>query len=147
MTRFPRPRVRLFALLVGAIFMTLMSVRKLSPFRDLLHLPATPFDRGDPAAAAAFLFLQTAERVIPPGETATVMTEPRDAARESSLFGLSIALIPGRRLLPSAQWSVFTPELSAEVRYVIVLGPRPATEPGSLVHADPLGTVWRRERR
>lgn len=147
MTRFSRPGVRLFLLLAGAIFMALMSVRKLSPFRDLLHLPATPFDRCDPAAAAAFLFLQTAERAIPPGETATVMTEPRDAARESSLFGLSIALLPGRRLLPSAQWSVFTPELSAEVRYVIVFGPKPSIEPGALVHADLLGTVWKRERR
>ena len=147
MFRFSRTEARLAILLVGAIFMAVLSVRKLPGFRDLLHFPASPFDRCDPVAAPAFIFLQTAASQVPPGESATVMTEPRDAARESSLFGICVALLPGRRLLPAAQWSVFTPELSEDAHYLIVFGPQPAAQPGTLVHGDSRGTVWKRERR
>ncbi len=147
MSRFFSSVARDFILLTGAILMAGLSVAKLRPFHDVFHLPESPLDRSHPTSAPAFLFLQAVEREIPPGESVTLITEPRDPGRETALFGMSVALLPGQTLLPSSQWSAFTPELSAGAHYLIVLGSRPDSPPGTLIYEDSRGSVWKRALR
>lgn len=145
---FPFSRTRLWGLvlLAGACAMTAVSIRRLPPVRDLFHFPATPFDRTNAVTAADFLLLREADKTIPRGRTVTLITEARDAARESNLLGLFVALLPGRHVLPSAQWGAFTPEIGGNAEYVIVVGPAPAQPIGTLLHSDDRGTIWKRRR-
>lgn len=146
MPKLSRVSVPEAVLLLGAIVIVLLSVRRLPAARELIHLPSTPFDHCDPVAASDFVLLRQAQRAIPPGESATAITEPRDAGRETSLYGFTVALLSGRRILPAAQWNAFTPGLEREADYVIVFGPRPSPPPGELVYLDPRGTIWKRAR-
>ena len=114
--------------------------------RDFRGLPSTPFDRSDSSLAAAFRFLSAARPAVPVGASATVVAEPRDAARETSLYGAAVALLDARRVLPAAQWGAFTPNHELEAEYVLVYGAPPAVAPGDLVTAVPGGAVYRRAR-
>jgi hypothetical protein len=111
-----------------------------------LRPPATPFDRSDPRLAAAFRFLTDARALVPAGAAATVIAEPRDAGRETSLYGAAVAVLDGRRVLPAAQWGAFEPQHEAEAEYVLVEGPPPASPPGALLGSVPGGGVYRRKR-
>lgn len=136
-------------LLAGAALWTGLSVARLPPPTEILRLPATPVDRTRSArdAVPVFLFLQHAAPAVPRGATATVVAEPRDAVVETSLHGAGVALLPGRRVFPGAQWDVFTPGYESQADYVLVFGPTPAAPPGRLLLVVPGGTVWRRELR
>jgi hypothetical protein len=136
-------------LLAGAALWAGLSVSRLPPPGEILRLPATPVDRTRSAGAAVpvFLFFTHAAPAVPRGATATVVAEPRDAAMETVLHGAAVALLPGRRVFPGAQWDVFTPGYESQGQYVLVFGPPPAAHPGRLVLVVPGGTVWRRELR
>lgn len=114
--------------------------------RDIRGFPATPFDRTDPALAPVFRCLTAARASVPREASVTVIAEPRDAARETSLYGAAVALLDGRRVLPAAQWGAFTPGHELEADYVVVCGARPASPPGPLVAELPAGFLFRRNR-
>lgn len=109
-------------------------------------LPATPFERTDPVLADAFRLLTAARATVPRGASVTVVGEPRDAVRETSLYGAAVALLDDRRVLPAAQWGAFTPGHELEAEYVVVSGAKPATAPGTPVAELPGGFVFRRNR-
>lgn len=133
-------------LLAAAALFTSLEVARLAPFRDLGRRPETPYDRTQTrfALRPTFGFLTHAAAAVPRGTSATIISEPRDAVAETSLHFAAVALLPGRRVLPSAEWDTFTPQFAAGADYVLVFGPRPAAPPGSLVLAAPGGTVWKR---
>lgn len=133
-------------LLAGSAVLAVWSVARLPPLRDLGRAPATPFDRTEARGLAVptFLFLSRAAAVVPLGATATVVAQPRDPVAETALHPAGVALLPGRRVFPAAQWNAFSPEYELQAEYVLVLGPPPPVPPGRLVLAGPGGTVWRR---
>jgi len=137
-------------LLGGAAVLLAMAAARLPHPADLLRRPATPLDRTDSRnAAPAYLLLSRAARVVPAGAVATIRAQPRNAMDETMLHFLAVALLPGRRVLPAAAWSAFTPEYEAQAEYILVVGPHPPPEYGaaerlSLLYSDPRGTVWKR---
>lgn len=141
----PAPRLPGTILIAGAAALALWSAAAVP--LDLRRLPDTPFDRSDPNLASAFRFLSDARALVPRGAAATVVAEPRDAQRETSLYGTAVALLDGVRVLPAAQWGVFEPQHEAEAEYVLVRGPAPASPPGALVGTVSGGAVYRRTRR
>ncbi|MDQ2871192.1 MAG: hypothetical protein M3S32_10635 [Acidobacteriota bacterium] len=143
-----RPAPESVMLLAGAGVLAVWSFARLPSPRDIFRPADTPFDRTDSRTTAgpAFHFLTSAARVVPAGVTAVAVTEPRDADREGALHGAAVALLPGRRLLPGAQWGAFTPEYEAQAEYVLVLGPPPAASPGTLLFQGAGGSVWKRRR-
>ena len=65
------------------------------------------------------------------------------------LHFLGVALLPGRRVLPSAAWSQFTPEYEAQAEYIVIVGRPPArgspdAEGLRLLYSEPSGSVWKR---
>lgn len=148
MSRLPAPRETV-VLLGGSALLVLWAFARLPPPRELFRPPATPFDHtvGREMARPAFLFLSDAARAVPKGATAAILAEPRDAVRETTLHAMAVALLPGRRVLPAAQWSFFTPEYEAQADYLLVLGPPPPVPPGKLLLAGSGGTVWKRSSR
>jgi hypothetical protein len=137
-------------LLAGAAVLLGMGAARLPAPAEILRRPATPYDRTDaPGAAPAFLLLSQAARVVPPGAAATVRAQPRSAVDETMLHFLGVALLPGRRVLPAAAWSQFTPDYESQAEYIVVVGPPPPAGYGEaeglrLLHSDPTGTVWKR---
>jgi hypothetical protein len=148
MSRSPAPRETVI-LLAGSALIALWAFVRLPRPRELFRAPATPFDRtqGRAATKPAFLFLSHAAKAVPRGVTAAILAEPRDAARETTLHAQAVALLPGRRVLPAAQWSSFTPEYEAQAEYLLILGSPPAAPPGKLLLAGSGGTVWKRAGR
>ena len=137
-------------LLAGAAALLGIGTARLPAPREIVRRPATPFDRSDSRQAApACLLLSHAAAVVPAGAVAAVRAEPRNAVEETMLHFLGVALLPGRRVLPAAAWSQFTPEYDAQAEYIVVVGaPPPANYGGAerlrLVYSDPAGTVWKR---
>ena len=134
--------------LAGAALLAGFSIAALPFSRGLFRAPRTPFDESDPAfTVPAWVLLQRAQPLIPPGSSVVVRSEPPDATRDTSLHRFAVALLPGRTILPAALWSVPTaPELLADAEYTIVVGPGPSPPPGRLVLEIPEGTLWRRGR-
>jgi hypothetical protein len=59
----------------------------------------------------------------------------------------AVALLPGRRVIPSALYGTFLPpELWKDAEYLVVVGPRPQTAPGRMLFETPDGSVWLRDR-
>ncbi|MFN2634941.1 MAG: hypothetical protein ABR610_16140 [Thermoanaerobaculia bacterium] len=135
-------------LLLGAGALAAWSFARLPEPREMFRPAITPFDRTDSRTTAgpAFHFLSSAAPAVPAGAAAVAVTEPRDAARESALHGAAVALLPGRRVLPGAQWNAFTPDYEAQAEYVLVLGPPPAVSPGTRLFEGAGGSVWKRRR-
>jgi hypothetical protein len=139
-------------LLAGAAVLLGIAAAQLPVPGELFRRPSTPYDRTDTREAApVFLLLSRAARFVPSGAAATVRAQPRNAERETMLHFFGVALLPGRRVLPSAAWDQFTPEYEAQAEYIVMVGPPPP--PGSaeaeglaLLHSDPAGTVWKRKR-
>ncbi|MEP6802306.1 MAG: hypothetical protein ABJC07_10235 [Acidobacteriota bacterium] len=144
---FPRLRLESAVLLLGGAVLTVWSFARLPAPREIFRLD-TPFDRTDSRTTAgpAFHFLSRAAVSVPAGSTAVIVTEPRDAGRESSLHGAAVALLPGRRVLPAAEWGLFEPEYEAQADYILVLGPAPLRPPGTLLFRGAGGSVWKRPR-
>lgn len=141
-----RASVRVAAPLLGAGLLTALMLSSVPFSASPLARPRTPFDRSAAAGVApGFALLTAARSVLPEGAVVVTRTEPRDAIQESHYHWFAVALLPGRSLLPSAMYGVFTPpEVSAPARYVVVVGPRPAAPPGTLLLETPDGSVWRR---
>jgi hypothetical protein len=137
-------------LLGGAAVLLVIAAGQLPVPREIFRRPVTPYDRTDTRQAApAFLLLSHAADFIPAGAAATVRARTRSAADETMLHFLAVALLPGRRVLPSAAWSQFTPEYEAQAEYIVIVGRPPA--PGSrdaeglrLLHSETSGSVWKR---
>jgi hypothetical protein len=138
---------QLFLLLGGAAALTALAITRLPPLPDLLRAPSTPFDHSaPPAAVAQYRLLLDAAAVVPPGASVASICEPRDPTRETLLHRETFALLPGRKVLAAAVWD--TPTHSEDqADFLIIVGPKPATSPGSLVLETPAGSVWRRSGR
>ncbi|MGH9364960.1 MAG: hypothetical protein ACRD1B_06820 [Thermoanaerobaculia bacterium] len=118
----------------------------LPPPRELLHPPATPFDRSlARRLAPAFALIAAARPVVPPEARVTVTSEPLDPALDNMTHRLAVALLPGRNVIPAAVMGASRPELAAQAEYVVVVGRQPFEMPGDLLLARPEGTVWRRK--
>jgi hypothetical protein len=140
------PDRRTLLLLAGAALLAALSIAAVPFSRGLFRAPRTPFDVTDPAfTAPAWVLLQRAHTVVPPGSSVVVRTEPRDTTRDMYLHRFAIALLPGREILPAALWGVSTAaHLLEDAEYRIVLGRAPSPPPGRLVLEIPEGTIWRR---
>ncbi len=137
---------QLALLLAGAAVLMALSVSRLPPMPDILRAPSTPFDRSTEAAAAPdYSFLWEVASHIPRGVSVAPVSEPRDPARETVLHREAVALLPGRKILPSAVWNEPT-HLEDQAEFLIVAGPRPSPPPGTLVFETAKGSVWRRAR-
>ncbi len=142
-----RPAPETVILLLGAGALAVWSLARLPPLPEIFRPASTPFERThSKATAGAFHFLSNAAPAVPAGAVAVAVTEPRDAAREGALHGAAVALLPGRRVLPGAQWNLFTPEYEAQAEYVLILGPPPAASPGTLLFEGAGGSVWKRRQ-
>jgi hypothetical protein len=141
-----RESVRLAAPLLGAGLLTAFALSTVPFSASPLARPRTPFDRSASSSVAPGFALLTAARSVLPDDAALVTrTEPRNAVQETYYHRFALALLPGRRVLPAAAYGVFTPESAwSSARYVVVVGPRPASLPGALLLETPEGSVWRR---
>ena len=142
----PRPRPNAAAIaLAGAGILAVFALWSL-PWRKGFSPAPTPFDRSlVPQLAPAYTLLSAAAALIPPGASFVVRAEPADAGLESMYHRLGIALLPGRRALPSAYLGVFTaPETWREAEYQVLVGKKPAAAGGELLLETSAGTVWRR---
>ncbi len=135
-----------FLLLGGAAALTALAIARLPPLPDLVHAPSTPFDRSAmPASAVSYRLFQAAAAVVPAGASVAVLSQPRDAVRETALHREAVALLPGRKVVPAALWGVPTGRES-EADFLIVAGGTPSPSPGTFLLEMPRGTVWRRVR-
>lgn len=141
-----RPDRRTLLPLAGSAVLAAFSVAALPFSRSLFRVPRTPYD-ASPAAhvTPTWILLQRADPLVPAGASVVVRSEPSDAASDSYFHRFAVALLPGRRIVPAARWSVPTePALIQEADYEVVVGKRPAVAPGRLLLETPEGTVWRR---
>ena len=135
-----------FLLLGGAALLTALAIARLPPLPDLVHAPSTPFDRSAmPASAVSYRLIQAAAAVVPAGASVAVLSQPRDAIRETALHREAVALLPGWRVVPAALWYAPTGRES-EADFLIVAGGIPSPSPGTLLLEMPGGSVWRRVR-
>ncbi|MGE5414845.1 MAG: hypothetical protein ACM3NW_11755 [Syntrophomonadaceae bacterium] len=134
--------------LAGAAALAAVALRGL-PWTAGLVAPPTPFTHSlTPSLAPAYALLVEADAVVPRGASAVVRAQPRDARLESHFFRLGLALLPGRRVLPSAEFDAFTPpEIGRAAEYEIVVGERPAEEAGEIALRTAEGSVFRRRPR
>jgi hypothetical protein len=142
----PRESIRLAAPLVGAAVLVSFAAASLPWKAGVSTPPRTPFDHSAAIyVAPGFALLREADPAIPPGGVAVVRTEPRDPVQETYYHRFAVALLPGREIVPAANYGQPTPpEISDRAQYVIVVGPRPAEPPGTLLLETRDGTVWRR---
>ena len=127
----------------GAAVLLVISILRLPPFPDIVRAPATPFDRTNPRMALDCRLLLEAATRIPEGASVSVVSAPRDFARETQLHREAVALLPGRKVIPAAVWD--TPTYADEqAEFLIVAGPHHAHERGTALFETPLGSVWRR---
>ncbi|HSP93413.1 MAG TPA: hypothetical protein VLU06_02595 [Thermoanaerobaculia bacterium] len=144
-SRRDAPQLLLF--LGGAATLTAFAITRLPPLTDLVHAPATPFDHSaPPAAVAQYRLFVEAAAVVPAGASVASLCAPRNPTCETVLHREAFALLPGRKVLAAAVWD--TPTHSEDqADFLIIVGPKPATPPGSLVLETPAGSVWRRSGR
>ena len=118
------------------------------PWYAGLAPPPTPFSHGVTFLGPAYSLLRDAAPRIPAGASVVVLSEPRQAGLESHFFRFALALLPGRRILPSAIFddAFMPPETWAAAEYRIVVRGRPTSGEDELVLATPSGTVWRRRK-
>ena len=135
--------------LAGSALLVAFAVASLPWSAGLLRKPLTPFDLSAAAAVApGYALLRAAALVIPQDGSVVTCTEPRDAVRESYFYRFTVALLPGRRVLPTAMYGQFIdPGDWRDAAFQIVVGPRPAEPPGEPLLDTPWGSVWRRVPR
>jgi hypothetical protein len=131
--------------LIGAAVLAALSLKSV-PWKKGFA-PATPFDNSAPFLSPGYALLRDSAAAIPPGASVVTRAEPPDAGFESHYYRLGLALLPGRRVLPSAYFDMFTaPEVWREADYRIVVGKRPPPSEDALVLETPEGTVWKRKK-
>jgi hypothetical protein len=135
--------------LAGSALLAAFSIAALPFSRGLLRAPRTPYD-ASPAAyvtVPAWIILQRAEALVPPGASVVVRSEPADPSTDSYYHRFAVALLPGRRIVPAALWGTPTePGPLRDAEYEVVVGGRPAAPLGRLVLELPQGTIWKRDR-
>jgi hypothetical protein len=141
-------RTPLLLSLAGSAILAGFSVAALPFSRGLFRVPRTPYDANEASfLAPAWILLQRASEVVPREASVVVRVEPPDATNDSYLHRFAVALLPGRKIVPAALWSVPTaPEVLREADYEIVVGKAPPSPAGRLVLSIPEGSVWKRER-
>ena len=133
--------------LIAAAILVAFSIAWLPPKRDLLKAPVTPFDRIPmPVISQSYRLLWRISGVLPAGASVAIRSEPRNPGFESSLFQGGIALLNGRKVLPAALWGQPVPGIESQADFVVVVGPKPASAPGTLLFETPDGSLWRRSR-
>jgi hypothetical protein len=139
---------RVFVPLAGAAILAGLAIASL-PWKEGFGRPRTPFDRSAAyPATPVFALLSEAAKILPTGASVVVQTEPRDAGRETEDHRFAVALLPGRVVLPAAEYGRFLPsEVWTRAEYVVVLGGRPADAPGELLLETGDGTIWKRTTR
>ena len=139
-------RTPLLLSLAGSAVLAGFSVAALPFSRGLFRAPRTPYDASEATfTVPAWILLRRAAEVVPPEASVVVRTEPPDATNDSYLHRFAVALLPGRKIIPAAMWSIPTPpEALSGSDYEIVIGKAPPTPPGRLVLSIPEGTVWKR---
>jgi hypothetical protein len=118
------------------------------PWRQGLERPRTPYDHTSAAAVApAYALLTAAALGIPEGASVVVRAEPPAAELEMWYHRFAVALLPGRRAIPSAFYGAFlAPEVWKDAEYLVVVGPKPRAAPGRLLFETRDGSVWLRDR-
>jgi hypothetical protein len=141
-------RTSLLLSLAGSAILAGFSVAALPFSRGLFHLPRTPYDASAPdSSTGAYILLQRAEALIPRDASVVARAEPPDATTDTYLHRFAVALLPGRKIVPAALWSVPTdPAVLREADYEIVVGKPPLSPAGRLLLSTPEGSVWKRER-
>jgi hypothetical protein len=134
--------------LVGSAILAAFSVAAIPFSRGLFRVPRTPYDANEASfLAPAWTLLQRAAEIVPRDASVVVRGEPPDATNDSYLHRFAVALLPGRKIVPAAVWSVPTaPEALLEADYEIVVGKTPPSPTGRLLLSIPEGSVWKRER-
>jgi hypothetical protein len=141
-------RTSLLLSVAGSAILAGFSVAALPFSRGLFHMPRTPYDGSAPdSSTGAYVLLQRAEALIPRDASVVARAEPPDATTDTYLHRFAVALLPGRKIVPAALWSVPTdPAVLREADYEIVVGKPPPSPAGRLVLSTPEGSVWKRER-
>jgi hypothetical protein len=141
-------RTPLLLSLAGSAILAGFSIAALPFSRGLFQVPRTPYDASEATfTVPAWILLQRAAEVVPREASVVVRTEPPDPTNDSYLHRFAVALLPGRKIVPAALWSVPTaPEVLREADYEIVVGKAPPSPAGRLVLSIPEGSVWKRER-
>lgn len=134
--------------LAGSAILAGFSIAALPFSRGLLRAPRTPYDASDAAfTAPAWILLTRAEPLIPPAASVVARVEPPDATTDMFLHRFAVALLPGRKIVPAALWSVPTaPEVLGDADYEVVVGATTSSPGRRLVISTPEGSVWKRER-
>lgn len=134
--------------LAGSAILAGFSVAALPFSRGIFHAPRTPYDASDATfTVPAWVLLQRAAEVVPRDVSVVVRGEPPDATNDSYLHRFAVALLPGRKIIPAALWSVPTdPDELREADYEIVVGKALPSPAGRLVLSIPEGSVWKRKR-
>jgi hypothetical protein len=134
-------------LLISAAILVGFSIAWLPPTPALLKAPSTPFDRiPAPGISQSYRLLWRLSSVLPTGASVAIRSEPRDSGLETFLFRNGIALLNGRKVLPAALEGQPVPQIESQADFVIVVGPKPASPPGTLVFETSDGSLWRRSR-
>ncbi len=134
-------------LLLAAAILVGFSIAWLPPEMALLKAPVTPYDRIPvPVIAQTYRLLWRASSVLPAGARVAIRSEPRNPGFETSLFKNGVALLNGRKVLPAALWGQPVPEIESQADFVIVVGPKPTSPPGTLLFESPDGSLWHRSR-
>ena len=135
--------------LAGSAILVAFAVASL-PWRfGILRKPLTPFDlSAADSVAPGYALLRRAATVIPSGTSVVARTEPPNAHQEAYFYRFAVALLPGRRILPTASNEQFIdPGRWRDAAFQIVVGGKPAEPPGELLLDAPWGSVWRRAPR
>lgn len=134
--------------LAGSVVLLAFAVASL-PWELGPRRPLTPFDLSAASTVApGYALLRSAAMVIPRDGSVATSTEPRDPVRESYFYRFTVALLPGRRILPTAIYGKFMdPDAWRDAAFQIVVGDKPAEPPGELILDTPWGSVWRRAPR
>jgi hypothetical protein len=134
-------------LLLSAAILVGFSIAWLPPSPALLEAPVTPFDRIPvPVISQSYRLLWRIASMLPAGASVAIRSEPRNPGFESSLFQNGVGLLHGRKVLPAALWGQPVPEIEAQADFVIIVGPKPASPPGTLLFESSDGSLWRRSR-
>ncbi len=145
--RIRRESSQSFFFVLSATVLVGFSIAWLPPKKDLLKAPVTPFDRIPvPAISQIYRLLWRMSSILPEGASVTIRSEPRDPVFESSVFRSAVALFNGRKVLPAAIEGQPVPGIESQADYVVVVGPKPASPPGTLMFECPGGSLWRRSR-
>ena len=118
------------------------------PWKQGFARPRTLYDYSSARAVApAYALLTAAALGIPQGASVVVRAQPPDAGLEMWYHRFAVALLPGRRAIPSSFYGTFfDPTVWKDAEYLVVVGPKPSPAPGRLLFETPDGSVWLRDR-